>query len=142
METLQFTPSMQQTQQAASMWPWRLPPEDPTTTSTHRKDLKMNRTRFSAIAIAFAALTAGQAMAAPIVNGEIYPADAVAQTSTVSRDQVKAELADAARTGVLAQNGEIPAQAAVQTAGKSRAEVRAELATAQRDGTVLNHIGA
>lgn len=99
----------------------------------------MNRTRFSAIAIAFAALSAGQAMAAPIVNGEIYPADVVAQTSTVTRAQVQA---DAARTGVLAQNGEIPAQAAVQTASKSRAEVRAELATAQRNGTVLNHIGA
>jgi len=99
----------------------------------------MNRTRFSAIAIAFAALSAGQAMAAPIVNGEIYPADAVAQASTVTRAQVQA---DAARTGVLAQNGEIPAQAAVQTASKSRDEVRAELATAQRDGTVLNHIGA
>ena len=103
----------------------------------------MNRTRFSAIAIAFAALSAGQAMAAgPIVNGEIYPADAVAQASTVTRAQVKAELADAIRTGVLAQNGEIPAQAAVQTAGKSRAEVKAELANAQRTGTVLNYHGA
>ena len=99
----------------------------------------MNRTRFSAIAIAFAALSAGQAMAAPIVNGEIYPADAVAQTSTVTRAQVQAE---AARTGVLAQNGEIPAQVAVQTAGKSRDEVKAELATAQRAGTVLNYHGA
>ena len=68
----------------------------------------MNRTRFSAIAIAFAALSAGQAMAAPIVNGEIYPADAVAQTSTTTRAQVQAE---AARTGVLAQNGALPAQA-------------------------------
>ena len=48
----------------------------------------------------------------------------------------------AARTGVLAQNGEIPAQAAVQTAGKSRDEVKAELATAQRTGTVLNYYGA
>ena len=100
----------------------------------------MNRTRFSAIAIAFAALSAGQAMAAgPIVNGEIYPAEAVAQTSTVTRAQVQAE---AARAGVLAQNGEIPAQAAVQTAGKSRDEVKAELATAQRTGTVLNYYGA
>jgi len=80
----------------------------------------MNRTRFSAIAIAFAALSAGQVMAAPIVNGEIYPAEAVAQTSTTTRAQVQAE---AARAGVLAQNGEIPAQAAVQTAGKSRDEV-------------------
>ncbi len=50
--------------------------------------------------------------------------------------------AEAARTGVLAQNGEIPAQAAVQTAGKSRDEVKAELATAQRTGTVLNYYGA
>ncbi len=80
--------------------------------------------------------------AGPIVNGEIYPADAVAQASTVTRAQVKAELADAIRTGVLAQNGEIPAQAAVQTAGKSRAEVKAELANAQRTGTVLNYYGA
>jgi hypothetical protein len=99
----------------------------------------MNRARFSAIAIAFAALSAGQAMAAPIVNGEIYPADAVVQASTTTRAQVQAE---AARTGVLAQNGEIPAQAAVQTAGKSRDEVKAELATAQRTGTVLNYYGA
>ena len=50
--------------------------------------------------------------------------------------------AEAARTGVLAQNGEIPAQVAVQTAGKSRDEVKAELATAQRAGTVLNYHGA
>ena len=99
----------------------------------------MNRTRFSAIALAFAALSAGQAMAAPIVNGEIYPADAVAQTSTTTRAQVQAE---AARAGVLAQNSEIGAQAAVQTAGKSRDEVKAELATAQRTGTVLNYYGA
>ena len=99
----------------------------------------MNRARFSAIAIAFAALSAGQAMAAPIVNGEIYPADAVAQTSTTTRAQVQAE---AARAGVLAQNSEIGAQAAVQTAGKSRDEVKAELATAQRTGTVLNYYGA
>lgn len=100
----------------------------------------MNRTRFSAIALAFAALSAGQAMAAgPIVNGEIYPAEAVAQTSTVTRAQVQAE---AARAGVLAQNSEIGAHAAVQTAGKSRDEVKAELATAQRTGTVLNYYGA
>ena len=78
-------------------------------------------------------------MAAPIVNGEIYPASAVAQGSTTTRAQVQAE---AARAGVLAQNGEISAQAAVQTAGKSRDEVKAELANAQRTGTVLNHLGA
>jgi len=134
---------MRQTQQAASMWPWRLPSEDPTTTSTYRKDLKMNRTRFSAIAIAFAALSAGQAMAAgPIVNGEIYPADAVAQTSTTTRAQVKAELADAQRAGNVIGHGEIPTQFATQTAGKSRTDVRAELAEAQRTGTVLNYLGA
>jgi len=34
LETLQFIPSMRQTQQAASMWPWRRPPDDPTTTSS------------------------------------------------------------------------------------------------------------
>ena len=102
----------------------------------------MNRTRFSAIAIAFAALSAGQAMAAGIVNGEIYPADAVAQTSTTTRAQVKAELAEAQRNAPVVANGEIPADAVTRTAGKSRAEVRAELAEAQRTGTVLNYFGA
>ena len=106
----------------------------------------MNRTRFSAVAIAFAALSAGQAMAAPIVNGEIYPAEAVAQTSTTTRAQVKAELAEAQRAGYVAAHGEVPTQFATEsstrTAGKSRADVRAELAEAQRSGTVLNYHGA
>lgn len=62
----------------------------------------MNRTSFSAIALAFATLSAGQAMAAsPIVNGEIYPADAVAQASTLTRAEVQAELAAAQRSGTV-----------------------------------------
>ncbi len=82
----------------------------------------------------------------PIVNGEIYPAEAVAQTSTTTRAQVKAELADAQRAGYVAARGDVPTQFATEssarTAGKSRAEVRAELAEAQRTGTVLNYHGA
>ena len=106
----------------------------------------MNRTRFSAIAIAFAALSAGQAMAAgPAYNGETYPGEPVFQ-STTTRAQVMAELADAQRNGFVAAQGELPtefaAQPATQTAGKSRDEVKAELATAQRTGTVLNYYGA
>ena len=102
----------------------------------------MNRTRISAIAIAFAALSAGQAIAGGIVNGEIYPADTVAQTSTVTRAQVQAAALEANRAGVLAQNGEIPTEAVAQASTKSRAEVRAELAEAVRTGTVVTYYGA
>ena len=42
----------------------------------------------------------------PIVNGEIYPADAVAQASTVTRAEVKAELAEAIRTGDIVAEGD------------------------------------
>lgn len=106
----------------------------------------MNRTRFSAIAIAFAALSAGQAMAAgPAYNGETYPGEPVFQSST-TRAQVQAELAAAQREGYVAAHGEVPAQlgaqAATQTAGKSRAEVRAELAEALRNGTIVTYYGA
>src|SRR5690606_16922219 len=99
----------------------------------------MNRTRFSAIAIAFAALSAGQAMAAgPSYNGETYPGEPVLQ-STLTRAQVKAELAAAQREGFVAAHGELPTrftgQATTQNAGKSRAEVRAELSKALRNGT-------
>lgn len=102
----------------------------------------MNRNRFSAIAIAFAALSAGQAMAAgPAYNGETYPGEPLAQASTLTRAQVLAEVIAAQRAGELAQNGEIPVQAAVQAAGKSRAEVRAELIDARRNGTLVNAYG-
>ena len=102
----------------------------------------MNRTRISAIAIAFAALSAGQAMAAgPAYNGETYPGEPVAQASTLTRAQVLADVIAAQRAGELAQNGEIPAQAVAQAAGKSRAEVRAELVDAQRTGTVTVSYG-
>ena len=73
----------------------------------------MKRSYLSAIAIAFAALSAGQAMAA----------DA---STPITRDQVKAELAEAVRTGdILAAGdtglkmnelfpGSYPAKSAVQ----------------------------
>jgi predicted RNase H-like HicB family nuclease len=95
----------------------------------------MNRSTLSALAIAFATLTAGQAMAA----------DA---SAPLTRDQVKAELAQAQRTGDILADGQTgmkmnelfpgsyPAKA-VTAQGKTRAQVIAELAEAQRTGDIL-----
>ncbi len=94
----------------------------------------MNRSYLCAIAVAFAALSAGQVMAA----------DA---SAPITRDQVKAELAQAIRTGDMLADGvtgqkmnerfpgRYPAKAAVQ--GKTRAQVKAELAEAIRTGDML-----
>ena len=94
----------------------------------------MNRTYFSAIALAAAAFTSGHALAA----------DASAPKT---REQVKAELAEAIRTGDIVVNGETgqkanevfpglyPAKAAVQ--GKTREQVKAELAEAIRTGNIV-----
>jgi predicted RNase H-like HicB family nuclease len=91
----------------------------------------MNRSYLSAITVAVAVFTAGHAMAA----------DASAPKT---REQVKAELAEAIRTGDFVVNGETnqkanelspslyPAKPVVQ--GKTRAEVKAELAEALRTG--------
>jgi len=91
----------------------------------------MNRSYLSAITVAVAALVAGHAMAA----------DASAPKT---REQVKAELAEAIRTGDFIVNGETnqkanelspslyPAKPVVQ--GKSREQVKAELAEAIRTG--------
>ncbi len=88
----------------------------------------------SAIALAAAALTAGHAVAAD---------PSVAKT----REQVRAELAEAQRTGnfvvdsesgLLARQmfpGNYPAQPVAQ--GKTREQVRAELAEAQRTGNFV-----
>ena len=94
----------------------------------------MNRSTFSAIALTVAALAASNAMAA----------DASAPQT---REQVKAELAEAIRTGDIMANGETgqkvnelfphlyPAKAAAQ--GKTREQVKAELAEAVRTGNVV-----
>lgn len=91
----------------------------------------MNRSYLSAITVAVAALVAGHAMAA----------DASAPQT---REQVKAELAEAIRTGNFVVNGETnqkanelspslyPAKPVVQ--GKTREQVKAELAEAIRTG--------
>jgi len=95
----------------------------------------MKRTYFSAIALT-AALAGGQVLAA--------------ETSTsLTRDQVKAELAEAVRTGNILANdpsssgkklneinpSSYPAQTAYQ--GKTRAQVNAELTEAVRTGNIL-----
>jgi ribosomal protein L30E len=91
----------------------------------------MTRTQFASIAIAFSTLFAGQAMAAD--NGP------------VTRDQVKAELAEAVRAGnmVVGESGALynevfrhnyPAQT---VESKSRDQVRAELADARRAGNIV-----
>jgi uncharacterized membrane protein len=94
----------------------------------------MNRSTFSAIALTVAALAASNAMAA----------DASAPKT---REQVKAELAEAVRTGNIIANGETgqkanelfpglyPAKPAAQ--GKTREQVQAELAEAVRTGDIV-----
>jgi hypothetical protein len=73
-------------------------------------------------------------------NGEFYPAQTYGHststsTSTVTRDQVKAELAQARRDGTLINfnNNDAaypPAPVATAGGGKTRAEVKAELMAA------------
>ena len=94
----------------------------------------MNRSYFSAITLAVAALAAGNAMAA----------DA---SAAKTREQVKAELAEALRTGDFVVNGEThqkanevnpglyPAKSAAQ--GKTREQVKAELVEALRTGNIM-----
>lgn len=94
----------------------------------------MNRTLASVLALSVVALAAGQASAAEPVK---------------TRAQVRAELAEAVRTGDIATDSEsfgggrklnevFPAQyaAKVQAAGKTRAQVQAELAEAIRTGDI------
>lgn len=94
----------------------------------------MNRKTLSTLTLALAALAAGNALAA----------DAAAPKT---RDQVRAELIEAQRTGDIFAHGEsgkklnelypsrYPAPAVVQ--GKTRAQVLAELAEAQRTGDII-----
>ena len=100
----------------------------------------MNRSTFSAIALSFAALTAGQAMAADV-------------SAPLTRDQVKAELAEAQRTGNILADGQsgmkmnelfpgsYPAKA-VTAQGKTRDQVKAELIQAIQAGTLPVYSGA
>ena len=93
----------------------------------------MNRTYASIIALSLAAFGAGHALAA----------DASAPKT---REQVKAELAEAVRTGNIVGNEQgqklneiypsrYPAQTSV--AGKTREQVKAELAEAIRTGDIV-----
>jgi predicted RNase H-like HicB family nuclease len=98
------------------------------------RNLTMNRSYLSALTIALATLSAGHALAS----------DASAPKT---REQVKAELAEAIRTGDIVVNGETgqkanemfpglyPAKPVVQ--GKTREQVKAELAEAIRTGDIV-----
>lgn len=97
------------------------------------------------LALSIAALAAGHAMAsAGIPNGEIYPPEVAASASTVTRAEVKAQLADAARTGDIAAAGEFSGKvnelhpvASRAASGISRQAVQAELAESVRAGSVF-----
>ncbi len=94
----------------------------------------MNRKYLSTLTLAVAAFATGNALAT----------DAAAPKT---RDQVRAELAEAQRTGDIVANGDsgkklnelypgqYPAKAVAQ--GKTRAQVLAELAEAQRTGDIV-----
>lgn len=94
----------------------------------------MNRKYLSTLTLALAALAAGNALAANAAAPK-------------TRDQVRAELLEAQRTGDIVADGEsgknlnelypsqYPAKAVVQ--GKTRAQVLAELVEAQRTGDMV-----
>ena len=94
----------------------------------------MNRTYLSALTLALAAMAAGNAFATDAAGPK-------------TRDQVRAELLEAQRTGdiVHGDSGQklnelfpnrYPAKAATQ--GLTRAQVQAELAEAQRTGDIVH----
>ena len=94
----------------------------------------MNRSYLTAVTLAVAALSAGQALAADT-------------DAPKTREQVRAELREAQRTGDIVADGETgqklnqlypnryPATATAQ--GKTREQVRAELREAQRTGDIV-----
>lgn len=97
----------------------------------------MTLTQISAIAFAFSTLFAGQAMAA--------------SDAPMTRAQVKAELAEAIRTGniVVGESGEhlneiYPHNYAAQQSASTvtRAQVQAELAEAAANGQLYRYISA
>ena len=85
----------------------------------------------SSALIAVASLSAAGAFAGDMDNYPVQPA----QASTLTRAQVRAELAQAERDGTLIQvNDAYPGDVGVANSGKTRAQVRAELVQAQREG--------
>lgn len=93
----------------------------------------MNRTYAAILALSIAAFTSGQALAADAASPK-------------TREQVKAELAEAIRTGNIVGNEQgqklnemFPSQypAPAVTVGKTREQVQAELAEAIRTGDIV-----
>lgn len=93
------------------------------------------KNRLSVVAIALSTLVAGHALAAD-------------PSAAKTREQVRAELAEARRTGDLIADSEtglrlnqlyphLYPQATVAAVGKTRAEVKAELAEARRNGDLI-----
>ncbi|APW36095.1 hypothetical protein RD110_01810 [Rhodoferax koreense] len=92
----------------------------------------MNTTKIlSSALIAVAALSAASAFAG---DNNSYP-ELPVQASTLTRAQVRAEVAQAQRDGTLQiNNDDYPAQASALTSVKTRDQVKAELRDAQRAG--------
>ena len=99
----------------------------------------MNRTIFSSITLAVAALAAGNAMAADKTVADVQSELAQAQRSgDIFINVSSGELNGKKLNQVYA--GQYPAAAAVT--GKSRAEVAAELAQAQRSGDIFINVSS
>jgi hypothetical protein len=89
------------------------------------------------------AVVLGSLIALPaFANNEINPGNmSIAVTVAKSREQVRAEILDAQRSGNWIVNAELGTVAkAPQRAGKTRAEVRAEQLQAYRAGECPVHI--
>lgn len=82
-----------------------------------------------------------------LASAALLSSASLVQAEGLTREQVKAELADAKRNGTLIADGETGATyrdmnpdrypALQATAGKSREQVKVELAEAQRSGTLI-----
>jgi hypothetical protein len=71
-------------------------------------------------------------------NGEAYNESPMVSTSGLTRDQVRAELAQAQADDQL-PNGEVGIKVAVSESSKTRAQVREETLRAQANGTMLRN---
>ena len=102
------------------------------------------------IALALATLSSGYAVAAGGGRGPDYPAASTAAPSTLSRADVRAELAEAQRTGDIQVGDQgkklnelYPSRypAKVEAPGKTRAEVRDEVVKARLNGELVASYG-
>lgn len=90
------------------------------------------------IAGLIATIAAAGAFANDQFNGEAAYQQPVASTSGLTRDQVRAELAQAQAADQIAY-GEMGAKVAQGESSKTRAQVREETLKAQAEGTLLHN---